>query len=414
MAPSCHHDVWCNFPTVVDTLLRMKPLLGILAALIALVAAGDVAAQQPPGSGRELDAVVHDLCDRSVALLGESPLHAFGRTLEVKSELVRRLVTECHYNVLLVESGIYDWLNLQKRPLAERDAPVALVASAFGGLWASQEVQPLFPFLVDNARSGKLLLGGIDDQIGRGSYAQTGLTADSCNTSMPPNEPSVRQRSRGICVGNTRARRRTIGGPMPLSSPVSSMSVTAIGSSHTANAALDAVMVRSLMRSFRRDSPLPRQRRRSTLQCPRSVDVREFRVVMSWLPAGSKIIVWAATTHVAKTLATVPGREGFIPLGSYIHRDYGSRAFAVGFSAYAGTYGMAHQAPRELLPAPDSTLEARALAHTGAPEHYLGTAELEAAGVIAARPMGAAFARARWSDVLDGLVVLRKERPVTP
>jgi len=393
----------------------MKIRLGILAACIAVAAAGDIAAQQPPDSGRELDAVVHDLCGRSVALLGEAPLHAFGRTLEVKSELVRRLVTECHYNVLLVESGIYDWLNFQKRPVAERDAPVALVASAFGGLWASQEVRPLFPFLVDNARSGKLLLGGIDDQIGRGSYAQTGLTADLLQY--------LDASERAQCSTTLeRHMRWQYTKEVPYDRPANAAILaclehigTAIGSSHAANAPLDAVMIRNLTRSFRRDFPAARDSGVVQLVNARDRSMYEnFAWYTSWLPAGSKIIVWAATTHVAKTLASVPGREGFVPLGTYIHSDYGSRAFAVGFSAYAGTYGMANQPPRELLLAPDSTLEARALARSGAQEHYLGTAELEAAGVIAARPMGATFARARWSDVLDGLVVLRKERPVTP
>jgi len=35
--------------------------------------------------------VVRDLCGKSVAMLGESPLHGFGKTLEFKVELVRRL-----------------------------------------------------------------------------------------------------------------------------------------------------------------------------------------------------------------------------------------------------------------------------------------------------------------------------------
>jgi erythromycin esterase-like protein len=393
----------------------MKPLLGCLAALIVLVAAGDVTAQQPPVSGRELDAVVHDLCDKSVALLGESPLHAFGHTLELKSELVRRLVTECHYNVLLVESGIYDWLNLQKRPIAERDAPAVLVATAFGGLWASQEVQPLFPFLVDNARSGKLILGGIDDQVGRGSYAQAGLTPDVLQyldaSERAQCSKTLERHMRWQYTSEAPYDRRANAAILSCLEHVG----TAIGSSHTANAALDAIMVRSLMRSFRRDFPAAEDSGSIQRFNARDRSMYEnFAWYVSWLPAGSKIMVWAATTHIAKTLATVPGQEAFIPLGSYIHRDYGSRAFAVGFSAYAGTYGMPHQAPRELLIAPDSTLEARALARTGAPEHYLGTAELEAAGVIAARPTGAAFTRARWSEALDGLVVLRKERPVTP
>lgn len=46
----------------------------------------------------EADRVVRDLCGKSIAMLGESPLHGFGNTLEFKVGLVRRLVDECHFN----------------------------------------------------------------------------------------------------------------------------------------------------------------------------------------------------------------------------------------------------------------------------------------------------------------------------
>ncbi len=49
-------------------------------------------------SAAETDRVVRDLCGKNVAMLGESPLHGFGKTLEFKVELVRRLVDECHFN----------------------------------------------------------------------------------------------------------------------------------------------------------------------------------------------------------------------------------------------------------------------------------------------------------------------------
>src|SRR3954467_11981179 len=60
----------------------------------------------------ETDEVIRDLCGKSVAMLGESPLHGLGKTLEFKAQLVRRLVDECHFNAFFIESGIYDFLNI--------------------------------------------------------------------------------------------------------------------------------------------------------------------------------------------------------------------------------------------------------------------------------------------------------------
>lgn len=54
------------------------------------------------------------MCGESVALIGESPVHGFGKTLEFKVEVVRRLIDDCHYNAVLFESGIYDFLIIQE------------------------------------------------------------------------------------------------------------------------------------------------------------------------------------------------------------------------------------------------------------------------------------------------------------
>jgi erythromycin esterase-like protein len=61
------------------------------------------------------DRIVRELCGKSVATLGESPLHGFGRTLEFKAALVPRLIDECHYEAFFIESGIYDFLNILDR-----------------------------------------------------------------------------------------------------------------------------------------------------------------------------------------------------------------------------------------------------------------------------------------------------------
>jgi len=105
---------------------------------------------QPGGTAveiRDTDPVVHALCGKKVALLGESPVHGFGKTLEFKVELVRRLIEECHYNALFVESGIYDYIDIQKKLKSGQDVTDAMISAAFGGLWATTEMKPLIPFL---------------------------------------------------------------------------------------------------------------------------------------------------------------------------------------------------------------------------------------------------------------------------
>jgi erythromycin esterase-like protein len=151
-------------------------VLALLFFFLSQSAAGQSAS--PAVEVKDADPVVHALCGKSVALLGESPVHGFGKTLEFKVKLDRRLVDECHFNAFFIEGGTYDFLNIQIRLKSGQEVTEQMVAAAIGGLWATREVQPLIPFLLDRAKAGRVILGGLDDQIGRGTYAQREMASD--------------------------------------------------------------------------------------------------------------------------------------------------------------------------------------------------------------------------------------------
>jgi erythromycin esterase-like protein len=147
-----------------NLLLRIVSL-SICMGVAFLPAAGQSAG--PAAQIKDTEPVVHVLCGKSVALLGESPVHGFGKTLEFKVGLVRRLIDECHYNAFFIESGIYDFLNIQKRLNSGQEVTEPMISAAIGGLWATHEVQPLILFLLDRAKAGRVILGGLDDQLQR-------------------------------------------------------------------------------------------------------------------------------------------------------------------------------------------------------------------------------------------------------
>ena len=136
-----------------------------------------------------------------------------------------------------------------------------------------------------------------------------------------------------------------------------------------------------------------------------------FRWLISRLPAHSKVIVWGATTHVAKDLGGVPGLERYVSMGSFIHREFKSESFVLGFSAYLGGYGMARQPVRQLVVAPSSSLEGQAFAKSDADTRYLTLSQIRRLGRVGARPLGPEFQTAKWGDVLDGLLIFREEHP---
>jgi erythromycin esterase-like protein len=203
--------------------------------------------------------VVHELCAKRVALLGESPVHGFGKTLEFKVELVQRLINQSHYNALFVERDIYDYINIQKKRNSGQDVTDSMISAAIGGLWATKEVQPLIPFLREKVKAGSLTLGGLDDQIGAGTYASRQMSSDLVRslrggkksqclvilnrhmlwqyTKDAPYSPQDKAKIVG-CLNQIEAR---------LSPP---------GKSDSARAEQDRAMIDSLKRNFARDFTL--------------------------------------------------------------------------------------------------------------------------------------------------------------
>jgi hypothetical protein len=172
-------------------------------------------------------------------------------------------------------------------------------------------------------------------------------------------------------------------------------------------------MIESLGRQFDRDfQAVPAGMDANTLwtnERDRSMYLNLHWLLTRW-PPGGKVIVWTATVHAAKELSTITGDGSRIPLGFYIHRDFGNRAFALGFSAYSGSYAMVGRPVQQLSPAPPGSLEARSLADHSGDAVYLSRSDLRMIGSIPARPLGTTFTTARWDEVLDGLVIIRRER----
>ena len=361
--------------------------------------------------------IVHELCGKDVALLGESPLHGFGKTLQFKVGLVRQLVDECHYNALFMESGVYDFLNIQKKVKSGQDVTESMIAAAIGGLWATGEVQPLIPFLRDKVRTGNFTVGGLDDQLGRGTYAQRDMSSGLVE--YLPGEEKAR------CLAILRKHALwQYSADAPYSPNDKALilgclegiepRLSQVQASEAPWRDYDRAMIESLKRSFARDfrRDLPKGANERILDendRNRSMYLN-FRWLLSRLPGHSKVIVWAATTHLAKDLRGVGGLDGVVSLGSYIRRDFKGRAFALGFSAYSGSYAMAGQPVRQLSVAPGASLEQRAFAARDSDTVYLSRRDLRKFGSIAARPLGPSFQTARWNEVLDGLLVFREER----
>lgn len=402
------------------TVLGLLVLTTRLAFALQATGAGDRIGSIPTAAGAAvvdrvvLDRVVRDLCGKRVAVLGESPMHGFGLVLDFKVSLVRRLVDECGFNGVLFESGAYDFLEIQKELKADQPITPARISAAIGGVWAYQEVEPLIPFLAARVQHGTVLLGGLDDQLGRGTYAQQRMAADL----TAHLQPEDRTRCLGILQRHTlwqytddapydRGSRTMIFGCLDAIAKRLSVS-----SGEYERPMIDNLR-RALARDFRDDAAGADLAARNFNDRDQSM-ATNFQWFTSRLPANGKTIVWTANIHGAKNLSGVSGRERLVPLGSYISRQFKRDAFFVAFSSVSGSYAMGRQPARPLTPAPGGSLEAAAFESAGTDARYVDADGLRRFGSLSARLLGTDFALANWSEVFDGLVVFREERPPRP
>jgi erythromycin esterase-like protein len=399
-----------------------------IAAVVALVSlswvsmgaarvSGESGASNQAPEITDAGLIVRELCGKDVALLGESPLHAFGKTLQFKVGLVRQLIDECHYNALFMESGIYDFLDIQKKSKSGQEVTESMIATAIGGLWANREVQALIPFLREKVRTGNLTIGGLDDQLGRGTYAQREMSSDLVEYLLGEEkarclailQKHVLWQYSADAPYSPNDKALILGCLDGIETRLSQVQASEARWREYDRAMIDNLK-RSLARDFRKDLPKGADERTLFDNDRNRSMYLNFRWLLSRLPGHSKVIVWAATTHLAKDLSGVDGDEGVVPLGSYIRRDFKRRAFALGFSAYSGSYAFAGQPVRQLSVAPGTSLESKAFAARDSDAVYLSLGELRKFGSIAARPLGSSFKTARWNEALDGLLIFREER----
>ena len=382
----------------------MAPLIAL--ALAASAPAGEVRAWEPA-----LQAAERDLCGKQVVLLGEDGFHGEGKSVAFRAVLIRRLVRRCGFRGVFFEASHYDFLAAERA--AHKGAlTAAMILSAIGGKWSyDEEIAPLVAFLAAEARAGRLMLGGLDDTLGvRGAFYSLEAMPVELAQFLPPGrreacDAALRQRVRWEY---SEASPHDAAAIARLQSCLEEMRAATTASAAEPHLRAERLeMIASAERAIARDFvPL----KANIAGRDRSMYLN-FQWLTARLPRGAKTIVWAANQHVARDAALDPDFTPGGDLGAYVHRAYGVRAFALGFTAASGSYRWAGGDVRTIPAAAPDSLEGRLLG--AAPDAvYAGPKRLAAFGDLPAalfdyrKPV-----KARWGQIFDGVVVFRAERP---
>ena len=354
----------------------------------------------------EIDRAVQAVCSKDIVMLGEDGHHAGAATLVVKSRIVKQLVQRCGFQGVVFESTFYEMLEFN-RSLEAGTASRQQLSDAIGAVWSRYpEFKPLVGWLYDEAKAGRVRVGGMDPQAGGitdyfASQKLPALLAGALSSKRRAEcEDAIdRQNSwkyddahpyGAAALDELRGCMRDIDGRLAAMGAHAPADLRAMADAYT-----DYLSFQGGGRNDVRDRMM----------------YRRFAWLRSRWPKGTRIIVWTASVHAAKSL---DGAFDYHPFGSYVHADFGSRAAAIGFSALAGSYGNVggYGVPHAIDPAAPGSLEARAFAIPGAGSlRFLDQAQLRGMGRVSSRAINYAKSyTVDWSQVLDGVIVLREER----
>lgn len=356
-----------------------------------------------------LDAVVSDLCGKEVVLLGETGEHGDGEAHALKGELAVRLIDECGFSQVMFESGIYDFLALADR-VAAGTAEEEQLEQAIGRLWAHEEATTSWiAALFERARTGAVRLAGLDGQVHS--------TAMFARTELPAmvTDHLAEERGRSCKELLDRHLNWRYNDEHPYSDSVYAELVACLDDAlaawetSAAPAADEAQLV--MTRNLRTVLSAPFTTGGTAGFNTRDALMYEnFRWLRGQPEGARKTIIWCATVHAVKSFESVDELVDRAPLGAWIHRELGDRAAAIGFSAFAGRWSRPGGPVTEIPEAPAGTLERAA--RPDAPYTYLDREALASLGPISSRALSHARpVRARWDALVDGIIVIRNERP---
>ena len=375
-------------------------------ALVALACAGPVDAAAPapaPTLVPALERALHDMCRRQVVLLGEAS-HGDGATEAAKVALVQALVDRCGFRAVLFEASRYAFADLNWRLHEGQPVGSADLSEAVGGIWNADEAfQPLLPFLAERARRGRVHLDGIDYQVGsRGAHFETERLAGELVTRLPQPEADICRET---------LRRRIWSDYQGGYDDAEHDHVLAcldriVASLRSAATGSRSAMLRDLALSFRAWVVPDRQATPVWVAARDRAMAGNVLSALRRLTSGTKTVIWAANEHVAR----ISDGEVTTPMGGFLTQTLHDRMFSLGFTAEGGRFRWTREESHAVNAAAGS-LERRALRNSSASAVYLDHRNLVAMGTL---PAGVFFhmpQAQRWSDALDGLVVLREEAP---
>lgn len=386
--------------------------------------------------------------DARIVMLGE-PTHADGAAFLAKARLVTYLHQELGFDVLAFESGFYDCHKAQ-RLIEAGEEPAAMVRQCVHPIWGfSEQFRPTAEYVAEAAATDRpLTLTGFDSRFtdaagpeGRaaqlsGRFFLPDLDAFLDGYGSPLRaDPAAWGLVERLVVGVRDREYEEIPSVADQEQMLDAASRLRREIGQSGAAAADAAFWDQALGSVAAAAesswgsgalaagPTP---------AVQNIRDRQMADNLLWLAgeeyAGRKIVVWAATYHIARNHAETEGIvQGLdigqtVPMGHLVWDELGEAVYALGVTSYGGEYGFrveglaGGEPPSAVPPPPPGSLED--ILHAAGLENAIVDLQRETAGGAWLRQRRPArwysyeeYTTGDWTRVLDGVLFIETMTP---